>query len=141
MSASFSDTAFGKDTAFSSSAFEFGGVTPVIVVIDTHDGERKRRRDEEFKNARERLRDQIRFAIEGPLEPLTEEYAEPIFKAIEVVDTAQPEDGVEKMLQQMEALDALRRTSKAKYEAELKRRELQMRWDDEDNSDIEALML
>jgi hypothetical protein len=41
------------------------GVTPVIT-IDRHDGERKRKQQ---KEARERLRSQIRMAIDGPEAP------------------------------------------------------------------------
>ena len=66
MSGSFSDTAFGKDTAFSSAAFDFGGAAPVVSV-GGHYGKKRRERDfSEDREARHRLREQIRDAIEGP---------------------------------------------------------------------------
>jgi hypothetical protein len=43
-----------------------GGVTPPVVIIDTHDGGRQKRRLASQKEARERLRAQIRQAIDGP---------------------------------------------------------------------------
>ena len=37
-----------------------------VIVIDTHDGIRKRKRWEDQRLARERLREQIRAALDGP---------------------------------------------------------------------------
>lgn len=63
-----------------------------IEVIDTHDGERKRRRYAEQKEAGERLRAQIRAAIEGPsapilvpaLERMAEAGAEPLEARVDI---------------------------------------------------------
>lgn len=78
MSGAFSDSAFGKDNAFSSGAFDFGTVTPVVTTVGGHFLPRKKRREgpdehvEKFK-ATQRLREQIRQAIDGPVP----EYIEP----------------------------------------------------------------
>lgn len=56
------------------------GTTPVVVEIDTHDGERKRKRWEEERRAKERLRNQIVAAFEfhtGELAPALEQIAAP----------------------------------------------------------------
>lgn len=42
------------------------GVMPVVVVVDKHDGVRKRKHYQELIEAREQLREQIRVALEGP---------------------------------------------------------------------------
>lgn len=38
-----------------------------VVIVDTHDGVRKRKHYRELIEAREELRDQLRLALEGPL--------------------------------------------------------------------------
>lgn len=58
--AAFSSTAFDTN-AFSTGAFDFG----VTVVIDTHDDGRDEY-NRKIKEARERLREQIRLAVESP---------------------------------------------------------------------------
>lgn len=68
MSASFSDGAFGKNTAFSDTAFEFGAAA-ATVVGGHYGGRRKKRHEEDVSHtraARERLRSDIRLAIDGP---------------------------------------------------------------------------
>lgn len=42
----------------------WGSTTPVVTTIDTHDGARKR--NKEFKERHETLREQLRQALEGP---------------------------------------------------------------------------
>lgn len=69
------------------------GSTPApVTVIDTHDGERKRKRHEEQRQARERLREQIRKAIDGPdapiiapaLERIAQEGVEPLHTRVDI---------------------------------------------------------
>lgn len=61
--------------------FNFGSSTRVIQLIDTHDGERKRRRWEQERRAKEELRSQIRAALEYAagerLAPALEEISQP----------------------------------------------------------------
>ena len=66
----FSDTAFGKNTAFSDAAFDFGAGPAPAASGGHFAGKRKpRRRREMFAaeiSARARLREQIRTALYGP---------------------------------------------------------------------------
>ncbi len=64
--ASFSSSAFDSVNAFSVNAFDFGGTPPVVVTVDKHDGFRDeshikevKRREAEFREARDALRAQI----------------------------------------------------------------------------------
>ena len=50
--------------------FVYQTTAGAVVVIDTHDGERKRKRWKEQKDANERRREQIRLAIDGPDAPI-----------------------------------------------------------------------
>lgn len=66
--AAFSDGAFGKNTACSASAFDFGGAA-VVVVTKGWPGTKKRKTDEawrEERDARDRLKARIRMAMDGP---------------------------------------------------------------------------
>ena len=137
--ASFSSGAFDTG-AFDAGAYDFGGAPPpVIVVIDTHDGERKRRRDEEFKQARERLREQIRIAIDGPDAPELSPQLEAI--AVESKAPLELRVDLDELVNQIALLNAVRQAAQVQHEQEQKERELRMRWDEEDNADLEALML
>lgn len=73
--ASFSSSAFLTD-AFSDQAFDFGAPTPVTTTTGGHfGGRRKKHREEDVshsRQARERLRESIRSAIEGPAAPAVE---------------------------------------------------------------------
>ena len=131
MSGAFSDTAFGKDTAFDSNAFEFG--VAAIVVIDTHDGERKRRRHKEFKEARERLRAQIRFAMDGP-------QAEEILPELERIAEPAPWKPIEQRVRFEDLLEEVGLVAQIR-EAARQRFETVQSWDREDTEDFEALML
>jgi hypothetical protein len=80
-SAEFGTLAF--DCVFDSAIFD-GQVfdtceapTPTVV-IDTHDGGRQRRHFKGLRKARERLREQIRFALEGPQAVELREALEPV---------------------------------------------------------------
>lgn len=79
MSGAFSDTAFGKNTAFSDAAFAFGTPSPVVVSAGGHfGGRRKKHREEDVSATREdrdELRRTIRAAIDGP-EHISEAVAE-----------------------------------------------------------------
>lgn len=57
-----------------------GGTSPIVIQVDTHDGERKRKRWEDERKAKERLRNQIVAAFEqhtGELAPALEQVATP----------------------------------------------------------------
>lgn len=92
----------------------YDGAQP-IVVIDTHDGVRKRRRWEEQRQARERLREQIRLAIDGPdaeiLVPALERVAkpgpEPLAARVQIGD----------LIAQIELYRAVQRATYAAHEA------------------------
>ena len=76
----FSDTAFSTD-AFSINAFDFGSA--VVVVVDTHDGEKQ---DRDFKKRHELLRAELEKAFEGRYgAPVQEELAE--FIAPQITDS------------------------------------------------------
>lgn len=79
--ASFSSTAFDTD-AFSESSYEFDGAAPVVVVVDTHDGARKRKEWQARIDARNRLRGQIKEAggWPDPMADAIEEVLEPFAK-------------------------------------------------------------
>jgi len=62
--ASFSDTSFSKD-AFSEDAFAFGTTPPVVITVDKHDGERKRKKHEAQIAARQELRGLLERLVEG----------------------------------------------------------------------------
>ena len=67
--ASFSDSAFGKDTAFSSGAFDFGAGPAPTTVTGGHFLPRKKAKQRDFPEEREAkalLREQVRQAVEGP---------------------------------------------------------------------------
>lgn len=136
MSGAFSDSAFGKDTAFDSTAFEFGGAAPVVVVIDTHDGERKHRRHKEFKEARERLREQIRIAMDGP-------QADEILPELEKISAPAKPWKREPIEQRVRFEDLLEEVGLVAHirEAARQRFETLQRWDAEDSEDFEAMML
>lgn len=71
--AAFSNTSFST-SAFSDQSFSFASTPPpVIVVIDKHDG--TEREVKQFRERQERLRAQIRFAIEGKPAPVAVEQA------------------------------------------------------------------
>lgn len=56
----------------------------VVEVVDTHDGGK---RDEKRRAAQERLREQIRLALEGPKHEQVEEVIEPYEATPEVVES------------------------------------------------------
>jgi hypothetical protein len=59
-----------------------------VEIIDTHDGERKRRHWEAQRRAKEELREQILAAFKGPLAPALEALASPGAQPIdERIDT------------------------------------------------------
>lgn len=68
------------------------GAPATVVTVDKHDGEKKRKRWEEQRQARERLREQIRRAIEGPdaplitpaLQTLAKEGPEPLAERVDI---------------------------------------------------------
>ncbi len=68
------------------------GQTTTVEVVDKHDGERKRRKWEEQRQAKERLREQIRQAIDGPdapiiapaLERIAQEGSEPLHARVDI---------------------------------------------------------
>lgn len=69
--------------------FNVGVSTQVVQIIDTHDGERKRKRWEKERRAKEELREQILAAFEAELEPpevveLARPGPEPIVERIDV---------------------------------------------------------
>ncbi len=71
----FSHEAFGKDTAFSSLAFAFDtGPTPPPTTFGGHFGKKHRERDfTEEVEAKKRLREQVRLAVEGPQAEVAQE--------------------------------------------------------------------
>lgn len=91
MSAAFSDTAFGKNTAFSDAAFAFG--TSVITSTGGHfGGRRRKRRDEDVSHsitAREKLRADIKRAIDGP-----EYVSEAVLEALQPFTRTQATDSI-----------------------------------------------
>lgn len=102
-----------------------------LVVIDTHDGDKKRdERHRKQKEAKERLREQIRAAIEGPSAPL-------LTTALERVAQAGPEPLVERvdidlLYRQAELLRAIREAAEA--------RAMYWRLIDEDDEDVFLLL-
>ena len=74
--AAFDSGAFLTD-AFSVNAYDFGSTPPVVVVVDTHDGKRKRDIWKKRIQDRERLLAQIHEAIDGPNVQIIEEALEP----------------------------------------------------------------
>ena len=105
----------------------FFGSTP-IVVIDTHDGGRRRRRDEEFRQARIRLREQIRLAIDGPdadilapaLETVAAKGSQPLEERVDI----------SQLVAQVELLKAVERAAFARYRQEI----------DDDDEDVLLLI-
>lgn len=89
MSDAFSDTAFGKNTAFSDDAFAFGTAAPVSA--GGHFGGRRRKhREEDVSHSlenRNALRRAIRTAIDGP-----EHVSEAVAEALEPFARAQKTD-------------------------------------------------
>ena len=91
MSAAFSDTAFGKNTAFSDAAFAFGN--SVVTSTGGHfAGRRRKRKDEDVSHsifAREKLRADIKRAIDGP-----EYVSEAVSEALQPFTRAQASDAL-----------------------------------------------
>lgn len=101
------------------------GRTVTTTVVDKHDGERKRKLWEEQRQAKERLREQIRQAIDGPDAPI-------IAPALEQVAKRGPEPLAERvdigeLVAQAELWRAVREAATA-----YARRELAIDDDDEE---------
>ena len=120
---------------FNNAIFNTGTVAPVVVVDDTHDGfdKERKRKEREFRNARERLRDVLDFAWEQ---------IEPSPVALEVKALAAPH--VERLESGALRVDyaALERQQAAllAFHAQL-RSEYEARLADEDEEEVEILTL
>lgn len=105
--ASFSNAAFDTN-AFSVAAFDFG--TPATRRIDTHDGFDENRKEHDAKReARVRLREQIRVALEGPQAETARKALTPYSvksESVPFLDTVDL-DRVEKRLGKMKALQRI----------------------------------